>query len=199
MSSVRLVRLPTRYAVSGKIHGSVVCQFAHAELDASLGLRRISPKGRPRGRILVHDDGSQTLAVHQVKFADPGAANVLLVPDGDIGTTSWPEAIDLRNARWCKPATLLPGEGDSEAWEQRCRAVRDSWKGQFTIREEVRDGDAVVERGLRPPQIGALYAALAHWKVTHEPATVVMPTGTDQPPSSGPGKMLVQHRSWRRK
>lgn len=36
----------------------------------------------------------------------------------------------------------------------------------------------VTERGLRPPQIGALHAALAHWTVTDDRATVVMPTGT---------------------
>ena len=32
--------------------------------------------------------------------------------------------------------------------------------------------------GLRTPQLGALYAVLAHWTVSQEPATVVMPTGT---------------------
>jgi superfamily II DNA or RNA helicase len=31
---------------------------------------------------------------------------------------------------------------------------------------------------LRPPQLGALYEALGHWQVTHDPATVVLPTGT---------------------
>src|SRR5690606_31530839 len=33
-------------------------------------------------------------------------------------------------------------------------------------------------KGLRRPQIGALYTALAHWSVSEEPATIVMPTGT---------------------
>lgn len=32
--------------------------------------------------------------------------------------------------------------------------------------------------GLRPPQSGALFAIKAHWTVSHEPATIVMPTGT---------------------
>jgi superfamily II DNA or RNA helicase len=35
-----------------------------------------------------------------------------------------------------------------------------------------------MQKGLRNPQIGALHAVLAHWSVTGEPATIVMPTGT---------------------
>lgn len=47
-----------------------------------------------------------------------------------------------------------------------------SWKDKFSFREE-RDKTG----GLRPPQIGALYAILAHWKITNEPASIVIPTG----------------------
>jgi superfamily II DNA or RNA helicase len=39
------------------------------------------------------------------------------------------------------------------------------------------EGNAIVP-GLRPPQIGALHAIGAHWSLEHEPATIVMPTGT---------------------
>jgi hypothetical protein len=34
------------------------------------------------------------------------------------------------------------------------------------------------KKGFRPAQIGALYAIKAHWTVSHEPAIIVMPTGT---------------------
>lgn len=49
--------------------------------------------------------------------------------------------------------------------------VVDSWKDviNFTHQEG---------KGLRTPQIGALFAIKAHWTVSQEPATVVMPTGT---------------------
>ena len=36
----------------------------------------------------------------------------------------------------------------------------------------------IKRRGLRSPQIGAIYAALAHWRMSSEVATVVLPTGT---------------------
>ncbi|MCK8788157.1 DEAD/DEAH box helicase family protein, partial [Roseomonas sp. NAR14] len=54
-----------------------------------------------------------------------------------------------------------------------------SWSSAFTFREEVRDGQGqIIKCGLRPPQVGALFAALAHWRGAADPATIVMPTGT---------------------
>jgi len=55
-------------------------------------------------------------------------------------------------------------------------AARDSWIGQFYYIEEQSSG--TITPGLRPPQIGALYATLAHRKTTAEPANIVIPTGT---------------------
>jgi superfamily II DNA or RNA helicase len=57
--------------------------------------------------------------------------------------------------------------------------ARASWQNQFAYREE-RAGDdgAEVSAGLRPPQIGAIHAAIGHWRAQDDPATVVMPTGT---------------------
>ncbi len=54
-----------------------------------------------------------------------------------------------------------------------------SWPSQLTFKEEIKDSkNQVMQTGLRPPQIGALHATLAHWTTSNEPATVVMPTGT---------------------
>lgn len=49
--------------------------------------------------------------------------------------------------------------------------VVDSWIGAVNLAQQ--EG-----AGLRTPQIGALFAIKAHWTVSREPATVVMPTGT---------------------
>ena len=40
------------------------------------------------------------------------------------------------------------------------------------------DEDELVSPGFRPPQIGAVHAVKAHWIVSNEPATLVMPTGS---------------------
>lgn len=53
--------------------------------------------------------------------------------------------------------------------------VRNSWKNKFKyVKEDV--GNNV--KGLRPPQIGALYSILAHVQNPEERGIVVMPTGT---------------------
>lgn len=51
--------------------------------------------------------------------------------------------------------------------------VLSSWKNTFSFIDSVEDSS-----GLRPAQLGALFALKAHWIVSNEPATIVMPTGT---------------------
>jgi superfamily II DNA or RNA helicase len=50
-----------------------------------------------------------------------------------------------------------------------------TWVDSFSFKKE--DLHLSIE-GLRSPQIGAIHAALSHWQVTKEAATIVMPTGT---------------------
>lgn len=55
-------------------------------------------------------------------------------------------------------------------------SVIESYEGAFTFVQEDRIKDRA---GLRPAQLGAVHAALAHWTSgSIEPATIVMPTGT---------------------
>src|SRR6185437_5983310 len=55
------------------------------------------------------------------------------------------------------------------------RSILESWSGAFKYVEE---DESVGIKGLRPPQIGAVHAIHAHWSVSEETATIVMPTGT---------------------
>ena len=53
--------------------------------------------------------------------------------------------------------------------------ILDTWKdGIFLKKEDITRNI----KGLRSPQIGAVYAVLSHWEISSDPATVVMPTGT---------------------
>jgi superfamily II DNA or RNA helicase len=70
------------------------------------------------------------------------------------------------------------GDDPPTALAQHCGLILASWNGQFQFRAEHTRPNGAVEVGLRSPQIGALYASLAHWTVSEEPATIVMPTGT---------------------
>lgn len=53
-----------------------------------------------------------------------------------------------------------------ESWNNNCKIIR----------EETIDG--VLNKGLRNPQVGAIYSALSYWTVSKDLATIVMPTGT---------------------
>ncbi|WP_309383968.1 DEAD/DEAH box helicase [Cerasicoccus frondis] len=48
-----------------------------------------------------------------------------------------------------------------------------SWAGAMSLRKETEE-----VKGLRNAQVGAVHSVLAHWSKSHEPATVVLPTGT---------------------
>ncbi len=67
-------------------------------------------------------------------------------------------------------------------WEEvfaRREDVTTQIQDKFTFIEEERNTDLTVKKpGLRSPQIGAIYAALAHWRMSPDIATIVLPTGT---------------------
>ncbi|WP_207425002.1 DEAD/DEAH box helicase [Pedobacter sp. SYSU D00535] len=58
--------------------------------------------------------------------------------------------------------------------------VETSWENAFKYKKETRSKDksSILQKGLRPPQLGALHAIQAHWSISSKPAVVVMPTGT---------------------
>lgn len=111
------------------------------------------------------------LIVSKVTAATGLPNQILITPDGKLPLRS------LSGCRWLRPR---PQElsSDVKECETECEAILDSWVQGFSFKAERRDAHKVIERGLRPPQIGALHAALAHWTVTNDPATIVMPTGT---------------------
>ena len=113
------------------------------------------------------------MAVPSKSSANPYGA-VLLAPGAQSLPASRSAAVS--GYRWVSPkpqgidATLDLGTV--------CAEVRDSWSGAFAFKREEQTKNVITQRGLRPPQLGALYAALAHWTVTEEVGTIVMPTGT---------------------
>jgi len=69
----------------------------------------------------------------------------------------------------------------AHGWPHVIRQRAEQWDGQLSFRAEQTNDDGTVDenkRGLRPPQMGALHAIGAHWSIHHQPATIVMPTGT---------------------
>ncbi len=156
-------RLPAQYAINTRLFGSPIQQLLRPARTVTATIEVLSPKRS----LLKEDDGTTVLlASNKPTTLDPF--------DGIILTAE----TDAENGRWIKPAPLVTHTALESELSKRCERARASWSGQFSLREEKNLSDGNVQAGLRSPQVGALYAALAHWKVTEEPATIVMPTGT---------------------
>lgn len=56
-----------------------------------------------------------------------------------------------------------------------CQQIRKSWDNKVNY---VTENSSKNVKGLRQAQLGAVFAIRAHWIVSKEAATVVMPTGT---------------------
>lgn len=85
---------------------------------------------------------------------------------------------DVKVKYWEKHP-LLHGRTDKDTdLNKKSKEVLQSWCNCFSFREETRSKSGeVTQSGLRSPQLGAIHAVLAHWAVTHETATIVIPTG----------------------
>lgn len=119
--------------------------------------------GRISGRIHTRSSGHRVLLVEN-KVAPPESVDEVL----------WLRSEHVN--QWLKPAPITRF-ADITNVRSLAATVCNSWKDQFFfIEEDSSEND--LKPGLRPPQIGALYNILGHWKVTIEPATIVMPTGT---------------------
>lgn len=58
--------------------------------------------------------------------------------------------------------------------------IVNTWNNNVFVKQEKDKNDKIIEKGLRKPQIGALYAALSQWTIneTEKSNIIVMPTGT---------------------
>ena len=80
--------------------------------------------------------------------------------------------IDLCSAKWLAHPEASSSKAENE---ERLQTIVNSWPNAFAYSTEDVDNGI---RGLRPPQVGAVHAIHAHWTISDEPATIVMPTGT---------------------
>lgn len=119
--------------------------------------------GKISGRLYTRSSGARILLVEN-KVTPPERVDEVLWLRPDHAN------------QWLKPLPITRLASITN-FRSIAALVRASWKDQFFFIEEELNGNDI-RPGLRPPQIGALYAVLSHWKVTVEPATIVMPTAT---------------------
>lgn len=161
------VFVPECLRVNTRVEGNWVRQLEFTGRTEQFGVLPYASRG-VEGWELERHTGEKWLVVGR-KSGVSGFDKVLLIPDA-VALPRVAEELPVEGVRWLQ--SLAPA---SQAdLEQRCQQVLDSWAAGFRLQEETPAG----QPGLREPQLGALYAALSHWTVSGEPATIVMPTGT---------------------
>lgn len=169
------LRVPPRLDVKGTVHGNALQGYAFMEHHRHVRLSGYSKRGVEG--YLASDGGDDVIFLSSKETAAALPAGSVLVSQRARGTDPWCDPSLHKDAYWHRPKPVAPAMEDIATGEERCAGIAESWTGQFSFIQEDRDSTPPV-KGLRRPQIGALYAALAHWSVSDEPATIVMPTGT---------------------
>ena len=149
------VKLPALMAPSVRVQSNRVTRLLSPERSLDVDVEAYAKRG-VKGRQFILPDGKRVLVV-DYKTSTKQTEYVLQVDDLDA-PESWGAGKWLRS-----PSPDSPNPAD----------VLGSWQGAFHLIEE-EEGTL----GLRAPQVGALYATLAHWTVSDGEATVVLPTGT---------------------
>lgn len=172
--------LPERFHLSGNIGGNMIQQL---RVGAIRGGLEVEAETDARGRVVAFDvvvpSGERIRVLPNGANSEEADTPVLVTPKSGFprDEAGWDLAA-RRGVRWQSPLPQAADLVDTEAARLRRDAAVLSWRDQFAFREEEALADGVMSPGLRGPQIGALHAVLAHWKVSEDPATVVMPTGT---------------------
>jgi superfamily II DNA or RNA helicase len=167
----RICVLPPRYAVRFEIGRNPVAQLKQAQIAAEFVAVPYT-RGNLQGEILSSESQSIAVLPKTARFDRPPIEPTLLTETGRAPTPA-----KITKATWV-PGTEFLGSPDLERSRVICEAVRRSWEDGFHFIEEGVGKDGSPRNGLRPPQTGGLHAAIGHWKMSEEPATIVMPTGT---------------------
>lgn len=159
--------LPTRFAIDTTVLKNPVRQVA--ELRPTHSATPVPfTKGKTTGLLFPAVGAApEVLAVpFRTKDALTGHERVV---EGDVR-----DAASLVKGRWMRHPMFLsaPSSADCERAQLETLA---SWENAFSYVAEDRASGVF---GLRTPQTGALHRVHAHWAVTSDVGTIVMPTGT---------------------
>lgn len=163
------VRLPELLAINQSEGGGWIRQFAFRQSSADFACATYKA-GHLAGYLLQNAGGEEILVLSKKAKAPAKFKRVLLWPGViDCGQAS----LDLSSAVWLAHPSRL-GNLDVPELRNLQQRVLASWRENLFFPSSPHPD----KKTLRLPQLGALHAIQAHWSVSSQPATVVMPTGT---------------------
>lgn len=159
------LRLPTViWTTKTRGRETIQCVLDDAREDKIKAVVEIKVNKTTKGQELHLESGHTVVIVNRKKTQIKSTLNCVLSIKGE-----W---------SWIKHPLLTDYEQKAKSPSLLKKQMSKDWRRSFVFNEECIDEDGNKVDGLRPPQIGALHAIGAHWSLSSQPATVVMPTGT---------------------
>ncbi|MFA5064313.1 MAG: DEAD/DEAH box helicase family protein [Dehalococcoidia bacterium] len=169
-----LVQLPPIFAIDQRLDGNIIKQLILPSLVHEGTIDNHDKNGTRMWLASWLGQNNEQALIAETAIADDKFDQILQINPlpRSVNNELLEEAIPKGN--WIKHPLLPQVSCLPDPNNETTKALA-SWRGAFQYREE--DSTARTE-GLRKPQIGAIHAVHAHWAISSEPATIVMPTGT---------------------
>src|SRR6185369_4975378 len=166
------IRLPPVFAIKQILNGNPIQQILKPSALIRGDLANFS-RDSLKGKLIKNlTDGKEILVLEKSVASASDFFGLIKVKSTTV--PSGTNIVDFSAGAWVHHPELPDGSTELN-YEKYLVDINDSWQGTFSYLPE--DVDRQIN-GLRPPQIGGVHAVHAHWTVSNEAATVVMPTGT---------------------
>lgn len=163
--------IPPCFRIDISEHRNIVRQLAAPAWSGDASFEPLT--GRSRSFLIKPSDGSPETHL-LANTAKPPGDSLRALRSRDTQDIDSTIDIDLSPTQWIKHPSIEPQLSSLADYEGNVASVIESWDQSFQHKRE--ELTANID-GLRPPQIGAIYAIQAHWTVNSDPATIVLPTG----------------------
>jgi superfamily II DNA or RNA helicase len=169
------IKLPPVFAINESINKNRIRQLAVPDCSINATVANFSSPEVKKGKLLISTENpdDRILCVEKSIPAIAGHKKVIQIKFEQFeGKDS---VIDLTSGKWVFHPSLLKDLRNESDYHSQLSSIINSWNNAFSYLEEKPLENI---KGLRAPQIGAVHAVHAHWTVSQEPATIIMPTGT---------------------
>ena len=147
------IHIPRRYEYTGGMHGNKIEKIARLEKSEHVRVSWYKSK-KTKGFRADLSEAQHVIFLPKKTVANLGIKNLILVPSC-ASPEDLHEKSKIGEISWLRPKPRLVKDLSINEIKNACQNVRESWKGKFEFREEVRVDSEVTQSGLRPPQIGS--------------------------------------------
>ena len=169
------IQLPAIFAIDERLNKNTIQQLIEPKASLEVIVEHYE-KNRVKGYILIptDDNNERIIAIYnQANPPEEFSKALRIKPEDLIENDS--DSTDLSGRKWIKHPELCRIPKAPLDYKKQLQDILNSWQDTFSYKSEDISNNV---QGLRPPQIGAVHAIHAHWVVSDEVATIVMPTGT---------------------